>query len=160
RDGHPYIVQELVRGDSLDRVKLPLAPRRVVEIALGIARGLAAAHRRGILHRDIKPANVMIDDAGTPKLLDFGVAKLSHAAPSPPRGSAPTGGAETREVAVTAPGPPIAEADTSPSREQHTASVGTPRYMAPEVWRGQPATPRSDLYSLGVMLYEIVAGRP
>lgn len=57
RDGHPYLVEELVRGTSLDRAELPLSPERIAPLALGISRGLAAAHRRGILHRDIKPGN-------------------------------------------------------------------------------------------------------
>jgi len=74
--GRPYIVSELVRGDSLDRLPLPLPWPRVLEIGRGLSRGLAAAHRRHVLHRDIKPANVMLTQDGTVKLLDFGLAKI------------------------------------------------------------------------------------
>src|SRR5579859_5532704 len=76
-DGRPFLVQELIRGKSLDRLDRPVAWRVVCELGVGIARGLAAAHGRGILHRDVKPANVMVDEHGVARLLDFGLAKLS-----------------------------------------------------------------------------------
>jgi serine/threonine protein kinase len=76
-DGRPFLVQELIRGRSLDRIARPVPPRRLCELAVGIARGLDAAHRRGILHRDVKPANVMLDEQDTVRLLDFGLAKLT-----------------------------------------------------------------------------------
>src|SRR5258705_4883946 len=69
RLGEPYLVQELIRGQTLAALPRPVPVRRACELALGVARGLAAAHRRGILHRDIKPANVMVDDTGTARLL-------------------------------------------------------------------------------------------
>jgi len=97
RAGQPYLVEELIRGLSLDRIARPVVPARVLAIGLGIARGLAAAHRRGILHRDVKPANVVLDDDGTPKLLDFGLAQvLSARRTSGVRGRSREGGAAAR----------------------------------------------------------------
>ena len=75
-DGHPYIISEFVRGQNLDRIKLPMPWNRALELGIGLARGLAAAHRRGVLHRDIKPGNVILANEGQIKILDFGLAKF------------------------------------------------------------------------------------
>src|SRR5262250_788317 len=82
--GHPYLVSEYVRGRPLDQLERPVASRQVLEIALDLARGLAAAHRRGVLHRDVKPANAILSEEGRAKLLDFGLATIMDA--SPPEG--------------------------------------------------------------------------
>ncbi|TMQ17651.1 MAG: serine/threonine protein kinase, partial [Deltaproteobacteria bacterium] len=85
----PYLISEYVRGDSLDRIARPVAWPRLLDIAVGLARGLAAAHRRGVLHRDLKPANAILSETGEVKLVDFGLAKLVHHGPPDDATSAP-----------------------------------------------------------------------
>jgi serine/threonine protein kinase/formylglycine-generating enzyme required for sulfatase activity len=144
--GHPYLVSEYVHGRTLADVEHPMPWRRVLDIALDLTRGLAAAHRRGVLHRDVKPANAILTEEGCAKLLDFGLATimdgnpLEDAATSPGR-SVPA----AREVEATVPA-------------GRSRLVGTPLYMAPEIWLGERATRQSDLYSLGILLYELLAG--
>ncbi len=134
-EGAPYIVSEKLEGETLrERMGAPgLTPRKAVECAVLVARGLAAAHERGIVHRDLKPENVFVCRDGTVKILDFGLAKLRDET---------TGGPEDETAArLTRPG----------------AIVGTTAYMSPEQVRGLPVDARSDLFSLGVVLYEMLA---
>ncbi|WNG53101.1 protein kinase [Archangium minus] len=125
---HPYIVSEYVVGRNLSELSLPIPWRRALTLGVGLARGLAAAHRQGVLHRDIKPANALVTDDDEVKLLDFGLAEQFN----PRESSRPSG---THEPA------------------------GTPRYMAPEVLLGAPASPQSDIYSLGLTLYKLCTGK-
>ena len=135
-DGQSFIVMEYVEGKPLSEV-IPsdgLSPASVVHYGTQIAAGLAHAHQHDIVHRDIKSANVVITPDGRAKVLDFGVAdKLSPAEAA----------AVTTTHTVAAPGP----------------IVGTLAYMAPEQLRGEAATCRSDVWSLGVLLYEMASGR-
>ncbi len=139
QDGTSYLVTELLRGESLrERLAAGALPRRrALEIAAEIARGLAAAHEQGIVHRDLKPENVFLTKDGGVKILDFGLAKLER----PPASATAIGGAPT--VDQTEPG----------------QLLGTAGYMSPEQARGEPATPRSDLFALGCILYEMLTGR-
>jgi eukaryotic-like serine/threonine-protein kinase len=144
-DGQPYLVSEYVRGETLDALPKPLPGPRLSAIAVDLARGLAAVHRHGVLHRDIKPGNVIVAGDGTAKLLDFGLAKLIEAsAPDPGRVSLPPQAA-----------PLLSDATAAGT----AAMVGTPLYMAPEIWQLSPATRRSDVFSVGALLYELAAGR-
>jgi eukaryotic-like serine/threonine-protein kinase len=140
--GLPFMVLEHLDGESL-RVKLaggPLSPGRVVEIALAMARALARAGELDIVHRDLKPENVFITSGGPIKVLDFGIAKARFAVdprasgPILPRGS---------EAALTTAG----------------ALIGTLPYMSPEQLAGQDVDVRSDLWAVGVMMFEMLAGR-
>ena len=194
RDGRPFLVQEFVPGRSLDRVPGPLPDDQVRRIGLDVARGLAAAHRRGVLHRDLKPGNVLLADDGTAKLLDFGLAKLrplARATTAPADAPAPASTAAHAPTLAPTFDPDDATADLGPlaaprlaapavptqaaavqadvappgapldgSLTQPGALLGTPRYLAPEQWRGEPATERSDLWAVGAVLFELATGRP
>ncbi|RKH63704.1 serine/threonine protein kinase [Corallococcus llansteffanensis] len=140
-DGRPYLVTEFVRGQSLEALPKPLPWKQVLHIGSSLARGLAAAHRGGVLHRDIKPANVMLTDEGQVKLLDFGLAKLLAEAPS--------SDGERLESPAQPPVSPLSGAG---------GLVGTPLYMAPETLQGAAATRASDLYAVGAVLYELCSG--
>lgn len=145
-DGRLYMVTELVRGRSLAEIEKPVPWARALSIGVGLARGVSAAHRHGVLHRDIKPANVMLTEDEEVKLLDFGLAKLVHEiAEVDPE-------AEDEAPSAEASGPRPAALTGAGS------IVGTPNYMAPEALRGSPATKRTDVYALGAVLYELCTG--
>ncbi|HSA93341.1 MAG TPA: protein kinase [Terriglobales bacterium] len=136
-DGHTYIAMEHVEGRTLNGIVLGqgLPPETLLRYAVQIADALAHAHQRGVIHRDLKSANVMITTEGRAKVLDFGLATRE------------------REQEIE---------DATRSRMSLTEAktvAGTLHYMPPEVLRGQPADERSDIWSLGVMLYEMAAGR-
>ena len=137
--GAPYVVSELLEGESLNKVlsggKLP--PRRAIDYALQVAHGLAAAHEKGIVHRDLKPDNLFVTNDGRVKILDFGLAKLMQ---SERAGSNVTN--LPTETQGTEPG----------------MVLGTLGYMSPEQVKGKPADARSDIFSVGAILYEMLSG--
>ena len=139
-EGAPYVVSELLEGETL-RTALAggrLSPRKAIDYALQTAHGLAAAHEKGIVHRDLKPENLFVMKDGRIKILDFGLAKLTHPE---------TGAALLTEI-------PTATAGTEPG-----IVLGTLGYMSPEQVRGRPADVRSDIFTLGAILYEMLAGK-
>jgi serine/threonine protein kinase/WD40 repeat protein len=139
--GAPYVVSELLEGETL-RTEMAgdrLSPRKAIDYAIQLAHGLAAAHDKGIVHRDLKPENLFVTKDGRVKILDFGLAKLTHAEEGSSAGQTnlPTGTAGTEPGVV----------------------LGTMGYMAPEQVRGKPADPRSDIFAFGAILYEMLSGR-
>src|SRR5437660_2083690 len=139
-EGAPYIVSELLEGETLrERMAGAALPqRKAIDYGLQIARGLAAAHEKGIVHRDIKPDNIFITDDGRVKILDFGLAKLTSASDGVP---------SQTEV-------PTRKVNTDPG-----TVMGTMGYMSPEQLKGQSADHRSDIFSFGAILYEMLSGR-
>jgi Tol biopolymer transport system component len=137
-EGAPYVVQELLEGETLraELVGGKLSTRRAVDYGLQVAHGLAAAHEKGIVHRDLKPENLFVTKDGRVKILDFGLAKLTHAEEGGPITSLPTATAGTEPGVV----------------------LGTLGYMSPEQVRGMPADARSDIFAFGAILYEMLSG--
>jgi len=140
-EGAPFLVMELLEGETL-RERLatgPLALRKAIDFAAQVALGLAAAHEKGIIHRDLKPENLFVTRDGHAKILDFGLAKQLPALGLGSQTESPTQAA----IRGTQPG----------------VLLGTVGYMSPEQVRGEPADARSDIFSLGCVLYEMLAGR-
>ncbi len=140
--GQPYLVMELLSGQTLAHLidKRPMPIDRVIALGVQIADALDVAHRAGIVHRDLKPANLFVTDRGDAKVLDFGLAKME---------STDASGAVSDDSPTVAAGF-LTEVGTP---------VGTVAYMSPEQGRGEPLDARSDLFSLGVVLYEMATGR-
>jgi serine/threonine protein kinase len=138
-DGAPYVVQELLEGETLRSALAggKLSQRKAIDNALQIAHGLAEAHEKGIVHRDLKPENLFLTKDGRLKILDFGLAKLTH-----------------QEEGGQATNLPTATGGTEPG-----VVMGTLGYMSPEQVKGRPADARSDIFSFGAILYEMLSGQ-
>ena len=141
QDGTPFIVSELLEGETVrDRLRAGAIPvRKAVEYTMQIAGGLASAHDKGIVHRDLKPENLFLTQDGRVKILDFGLAKLMRPEPGD--------------------GVSAAETNTKSAGTGIGTVLGTAGYMSPEQVRAQPVDARTDLFSLGAILYEMVSGK-
>ena len=137
-DGRSFIAMEYVEGESLSAkiAGKPLAPKEIVDIGMQVADGLSEAHAKGIIHRDIKPSNIAITPRGQAKILDFGLARIS-----PSSRQIPTGDRSTQVKTETG------------------ILLGTVDYMSPEQALGRELDARSDIFSLGVVLFEMATGR-
>jgi eukaryotic-like serine/threonine-protein kinase len=194
-EGRLYIIGEYIRGHSLSDLQRPIPWEDALKIAIGLARGLACAHRQGVLHRDIKLANAMQSESGEVKLLDFSLAKLLEGGPPPPdevhvaASTLPTelestgihidpgarGGRPVDSSLQASPrilekisdlGSTLTKVDPQAIQRMRRAEssdgvvVGTPFYMAPELWRAVPASRTTDVYALGVLLYILCTNHP
>jgi eukaryotic-like serine/threonine-protein kinase len=150
-EGQPFIVMQLLEGQTLrewiEREPYPNAEQRqqqLIDIAIQIADGLDAAHQKGIIHRDIKPANIFLTNRGEVKILDFGVAKFLEVPETAPE---------------IAPSLPPANLQENLTLTGTGMAVGTPSYLSPEQIRGEKLDARTDLFSVGLVLYEMATGR-
>lgn len=137
--GYHFLTMELIEGETLAEAipQQGFSPERAVDVAHALASALVAAHERGVLHRDLKPSNIMVSPSGWVKVLDFGLAKLR------PEEELTWLGGDGTSLLLT----------------QEGKVLGTPSYMSPEQLRGQPADERSDVFSLGLVFYEMLSGR-
>ena len=160
---HPFIVMELLEGESLRELisryasrsdadsRLPLD--QLLEIGIQIADGLEAAHQKGIIHRDIKPANVFVTTRGQVKILDFGLAKVNLTETNVPSDSHEEGWHNSSQTALKR------EPSIEHSLSRTGIAMGTAGYMSPEQVRGEKLDPRTDLFSFGLILFELSTGQ-
>ena len=145
--GTDFLVMELVRGRTLDQLigNRGLSINETLKYAIPIAEAMGRAHAAGVLHRDLKPANIMVTEDGVPKILDFGLAQLSE-----------TQAVSDSDRTTMAPHPAMAP---RPALSEEGMIAGTASYMSPEQAEGKKLDARSDIFSFGAMLYEMIAGR-
>jgi len=154
-EGQPFLVMQLLHGETLrsrlaaDSGTSPFGMVELLRFAIQIASGLEAAHEKGIIHRDIKPANIFLTNRGLAKILDFGLAKILERDETPPLAM------EAQMPSSESAAPPLS-LELSLSREG--AAMGTAGYMSPEQVRGEKLDPRTDLFSFGLVLYEMATG--
>ena len=155
-EGRPFLVMQLLQGQTL-RQRLADAPGhalalgQLVDYGIQIANGLEAAHEKGILHRDIKPANIFVTDKGVVKILDFGLAKLTEATEEDSSGG--------RADSQSGRQPAVGEASEAENLSRPGVVLGTAAYMSPEQARGEKLDARTDLFSFGLVVYEMATGR-
>jgi WD40 repeat protein/serine/threonine protein kinase/cell division protein FtsL len=159
-EGHPYMVLEYLEGETLRQwlrehaaasgEQVPVPPGRAVELMLPVVRALAYAHERGIVHRDLKPENVMLTRSGTIKVLDFGIAKLL---------SAPRPDEEAKDGVSNSAVDATSGRVSGPVAVHSSALIGTLPYMSPEQMNVGVINHRSDIWTVGIMLFELVTGR-
>src|SRR5277367_4729595 len=146
-EGRSFLAMEFLEGRSLDKLQTsqPMQLEKLLDLGIQAADALDAAHRKGIVHRDIKPANLFLTPSSQLKVLDFGLAKLTEV--------------EAPGVTLDATNGPTSDATEANSLTSAGSAVGTVAYMSPEQARGEKLDARSDLFSLGVVLYQLATGR-